>query len=379
MMLRFAVAMLLLCAAGATLAAGAEPVPLASPGLPAGSMDPLGRLVEDWGTVGVRVSGEGVAETPWAVEAVRLDDLLPAARAAADRGAVRVTLTAFRAPAFPAGVDVLSVRVEEAKGQAVKVAVALDLPEGVKRGLSTAKVENRLVLSVPRATLHTQQLRPWGYTNEATVLPHWAKPEGPADPAFTSIRAGMGGVPIRYSFQVEPGAKAQVVLGLCEGHWTKARKRPLVCHVEGAGPQEVDPVTEWGTNKPGAIVVRAQDADRDGRLEVSVRPVPGAVDRNTILNSLWLFPPGKPLDPAKVISGELNDKATYFVDVGGPGDQSIYPCDNLEFPLSLAPGEVKELTFYAACPRSDAPQPDQTGWTPQALRQAAAAVWKDWP
>jgi hypothetical protein len=78
------------------------------------------------------------------------------------------------------------------------------------------------------------------------------------------------------------------------------------------------------------------------------------------------------------VSGELNDKATYFVDVGGPGDQSIYPCDNLEFPLSLAPGEVKELTFYAACPKSDAPQPDQTGWTPQALRQAAAAVWKDW-
>lgn len=371
-----AISLLLLACTG--LAAEAGPAPLSSPGLPTGCMDAQGRLVEDWGTVGVRLVGQGLSDAPAAVKAVQLDGVVPAAQYTADRGAVRLAVTAFRAPAFPSGVDVLCVRVEETKGQPARVTVVLDLPAQAKRSLGGAAIEERVVLSVPRETLLTQELRPWGYTNDTGALPRWARPEGKCDPAFANIRVGMGGRPIRYSFQVAPGSRPHVVLGLCESHWALPRKRPLICRVEGAPPQEIDPVAQWGQHKPGALLFRAHDADRDGRLEVSVNPVAGAPDRNTILNALWVFPPGKAPDPAKVITGELNKQAACYVDAGGPGDQSIYPSTNLEFPLVLPAGGVKELAFWAACPHSAAPIPDQTAWTPQTLRQAAVQVLREW-
>lgn len=369
----------LVVAAWSAVAAAAEPVPLPSPGLPSGSMDAEGRLVEDWGTVGVRLSGEGVVDGPTTVKPLRLDEVVPAAQAVADRGAARLTITAFRAAAFPSGMDVLTVRVEEAKGQPARLSVAMDLPASVKRGLSTATLEDRVVLSVPLQTLLTQELRPWGYTSETTALAGWAKPEGKCDPAFANIRVGMGGTPIRYSFQVTPGSRAQVVLGFCESHWSKPRKRPLVCRVEGAASQEVDPVAEWGQHKPGVLLFQAKDVDQDGRVELSVRPVPGAADRNTILNAIWVFPPGKAPDLAKVLTGELNGSATHYVDVGGSNDQSIYPSTNLEFPLALPAGGAKELNFFVACPLGAAPIPERSPWTPEALRRATAGVWRDWP
>jgi len=361
----------------APLAAAGEPVSFDSPGLASARMDDQGRLLEDWGAVAVRLSGEGVTDGPIAVEAVRIDDVIPAARAVSQRGAVKLTCTAFRAAAHPSGVDVLSVRVEETKGQPAKVTVALDVPAAAKIGLNTVTLDKRVVLTVPLTTLEAQELRPWGYVNETTPMPGWAKPEGPCDPAMANIRVGMGG-PIVYRFQVEPGSRPIVVLGFCESHWAKPRQRPLVCRVEGAQAQEVDPVGEWGQHKPGALVFRANDLDKDGKLEVAVRPVPGAKDRNTILNAIWLFPPGKPPEAAKVISGELNARAIHYVDAGGENDQSIYPSGKLEYPLVLPAGGAKELYFFLACPNGSAPSPDQTAWTPASLRRASLAVWRDW-
>ncbi len=39
---------------------------------------------------------------------------------------------------------------------------------------------------------------------------------------------------------------------------------------------------------------------------------------------------------------------------------------------------TKELTFLVACPGGSVFSPDQTTWTPEKLRQSAAAVWRDW-
>jgi len=373
-----AIALGLAIAGWAIQGAAGEHVPIGAPGLAPARMDFQGRLIEDWGTVGVRLTGEGVTEGPTAVQAVQLDGLVPAAQAAADRGAVRMVSTAFRAPAWPSGVDVLCVRVEEAKGRAAQVTVALEVPAAAKIGLKSVAVEKRLVLAVPNVTLETQDLRDWGATSDAAAMAGWAKPEGKCDPAFRNIRAGMGGMPIRYRFQVAPGSRANVVLGFCESHWTKAGKRPLLCRVEGAPPREIDAVAEWGQHKPGVLVFRAHDVDADGKLEVAVGPMRGAADRNTILNAIWLFPPGAPPDSQKVIAGELSAKALRYVDVGGKQDQSIYPSGKLEYRLTLPPAGAKELYFYLACPGGAAPVSDLTAWTPEGLRQAALAVWRDW-
>ncbi len=365
-----------LLAVGWTLAA--EPVEFSSPGFPPSRMDPEGRLVEDWGVVAVRLQGEGLTEGSVKVEPGQLDSCIPAARATIDRGHVQMILTAFRSPIFPAGVDVLTVRLEEKAHQPIQVTLALDLPPQVKVGMSTARIDNRMILSVPMETLALLAVRDWGYCNQTAAMPGWAKPEGPADPAFANIRAGMGGIPILYRFRVEPKAQAIVILGICESHYDRPGIRPILCEVEGARPQRVDPIAQWGRHKPGVLVFQARDIDADGQIEIAVRPVPGAADRNPILNVLWVFPPGKTPNLAKLIAGQLSGSAKYYVDVGGQNDQCFYQGGNLQYPIQLPADGVKELTFLVACPGGSAPVPETTTWTPETLRQAARQVWQAW-
>jgi hypothetical protein len=361
------------------LAVAAEPIPIHSPGFPPSTLDTEGRLIEDWGTVGVKLSGEGIADGPTALQAVKLDDVVPAAQATAARGAVRLVRTAFRAPAFPSGVDVLTVRVEEARGQPAEVMLGLDLPAGAAIGLRAVRLGGRVVLALPAESLANRPLRDWGYCDEATALPGWAKPAVECDPAFRNIRAGMGGVPIVYRFAVNPKSEATVVLGLCESHWAEAGQRPLSCRVEGAAVQTVDPVAKWGQHKPGALAFAARDENGDGRLEVVVRAASGAPDRNPILNAIWLFPAGESPNLERLVAGVLSGAATRYVDVGGDNDQSIYPPGKLEYRIQLAAGGAQELTFFVASPGSSAPTPDTSTRTAATLRRAAVEVWRDWP
>jgi len=369
----------LLAAAAAVAAMAGEPVAFHSPGLPPSSIDAQGRLVEDWAAVGAKLTGEGVTDGPAKVEAVKLDGVIPAVRAVSNRGAVRLIATAYRAPTFPTGVDVLSFRVEEARGQTAKVTLAIDLPEKARAGLRSVSLGKRTVLALLPEAIQEREVRDWGYYDDATSMPGWARPEGKCDPAFRNIRAGMGGVPIVYRFSVAPGSSAHVVLGFCESHWAEADKRPLICRVEGAREQKVDPVDKWGQHKPGVLAFRARDENGDGKLQVAVLPVPGAADQNPILNAIWIFPPGPAPNLKRVVSGDLSAKAVRYVQVGGEKDQSIFVPGKLEYPMTLPAGGAKELTFLVACHGGSAPIPQLTAWTSDTLLRAARAVWCDWP
>lgn len=356
----------------------ANGVPFTSPGFPPSQMDAGGRLVEDWGAVGVKLSGEGVADAAPRVSTVKLDGVVPAAQAVSQRGAVTLKLTAFRAPAYPAGVDVLTVRVEEKQGRAASVTVALELPAKVHAGLRTVRLGGRAVLTLPPHEESGEKPRDWGYCDEASSLRGWAKPAGSCDPAFRNIRAGMGGVPIIYRFSVRPKSEANVVLGFCESHWAEAGQRRLLCKVEGAPSQEVDPIAKWGRHKPGALLFKARDEDGDGRLDITVRGASDAKDKNPILNAIWIFPAGPPPNPGQIIAGKLNAAAKRYVDVGGENDQSLYPGGKLEYHIALPSHGAQELTFFAACQGGSVPIPDASAWTSETLRRAAREVWRDW-
>jgi hypothetical protein len=363
----------------AALAAASDPISIHSPGFPPSTLDAEGRLVEDWGSVGVTLSGEGIVDGLTALEAVKLDNVVPAAQATAARGAVRLVRNAFRAPAFPSGVDVLTVRIEETRGQPTKVTLGLDLPAHAVIGLRTVRLGSRMVLTLPPESLANRPQREWGYCDDATSLPGWAKPAVECDPAFRNIRAGMGGVPIVYRFAVNPKSEATVVLGLCESHWAVAGQRPLSCRVEGAAAQTVDPVAKWGQHKPGALLFRGRDENGDGRLDAIVRAAPGAKDRNPILNAIWILPAGESPNLERLVSGAISGTATRYVDVGGETDQSLYPPGKLEYQISLPVGGAQELAFFVACPDSSSPAPDASTWTTATLRRAAVEVWRDWP
>lgn len=354
-------------------------VAFTSPGFAPTRMDNQGRLVEDWGSVTVSVAGAGLPTTaPSTLQGIKLDGLIPAAQAQSRYGTVALTLTAFRAPVWPAGVDVLTVRLAETAGQETPLQLSLALPETVHVGLKTVTLGGRAVLGLPAGIKVSQVMREWGWADDAVALPGWARPAVDCDPAFQNIRAGMGGVPISYHFKVDPKARVKVVLGFCESFWGQAGQRPLMCQVEGAPTQEVDPLERWGQHRPGAILFAASDANGDGTLDISVLPKPGAPDQNPILNAIWLFPADTSPNLEQVIAGKLNAVALRYVAVGGSNDQSLYAGGRVEYALKLPPHGTQELMFLVACSGSSVPSSDQMAWTPEKLRQSAAAVWRDW-
>jgi hypothetical protein len=354
-------------------------VSFTSPGLAPTHMDDQGRLVEDWGSITVNVAGTGLPATaPASVQSIRLDSIIPAAQAQSSCGTVGLTVTAFRAPVWPGGLDVLTVRLAETAGQETPVQLSLALPETVHLGLKTVTLGGRAVLGLPAGTRVSQATRDWGWADDAVAMPGWAQPSVDCDPAFRNIRAGLGGVPILYHFKVDPKAKVNVVLGFCESFWAQAGQRPVICQVEGAPTQEVDPLARWGQHRPGATVFAASDANGDGTLDVAVLPKPGAADQNPILNAIWLFSADTSPNLEQVIAGKLNAVALRHVAVGGGNDQSLYAGGRVEYALKLAAHATEELTFLVACPGSSVPPPDQMAWTPEKLRQSAAVVWRDW-
>ncbi len=354
-------------------------VEFTSPGFAPTRMDDQGRLVEDWGTVAVKVGGTGLpSNAPVTLKSLKLDGLIPAAQAQSSYGTVALTLTAFRAPAWPAGLDVLTVRLAETAGRETPLQLSLTLPETVHLGLRSVTLGGRAVLGLPSGTRVSQAMREWGWADDAVAMPGWGRPAVECDPAFKNIRAGMGGVPILYHFKVDPKAKISVVLGFCESHCTQAGQRPVICQVEGAASQEIDPMARWGRHQPGAVFFAASDTNGDGVLDVSVLPKHGASDQNPILNVIWLFPADASLNLDQVIGGRLNAAALRYVAVGGGNDQSLYTGGGVEYTLKLAARGTRELTFLVACPGSSVPAPDRMAWTPEKLRESAAVVWRDW-
>lgn len=362
---------------GAVVAASAPAqVTFTSPGLPVTTMDAQGRVVEDWGAFGFAVTGEGF--TPPAsvkVEETRLDQVIPGARAVSDIGGAKMTVTAFRGPAFPAGLDVVTVVLNDTTGKVRTGTLLLDLPAGSRSSSRTVKIGGRAVVMLPEEVTANRTMQEWGYDDEAIAMPGWARPEVACDPAFRNIRAGMEGVPISYRFKVTPGASLNVVLGFCESHWEAAGQRPMVCQVEGAPLAEVDPIAQWGRHRPGALVFAARDTNSDGLLDVSVLPQPGAPDQNPILNVIWLFAPGAAPNLNQVIAGRLNAVATRMVDVGGANDQPLYLEDKLQYPVTIPANGSVEMSFLVACPGATVPTPAKTAWTPERLRKAALSVW----
>lgn len=368
--------LLVLSAAGARAQDRQE---LKSPGLPPSYLDAQGRLMEDWGTLTFRLLGDTLPTSgATSVRSLLLDGALPGVEAKTVRGPVTLTLTAYRAPVWPSGVDVLTVRATGTAGKEANVRLALDLPEGARVGKSSVTLGGRSILTLAPGATASQPTREWGYDDDAEAMTNWATPEEDCDPAFRNIRAGLGGVPIHYRFTVEPRSAFNVVLGFCESHWTQPGQRPMVCKVEGAPTQEIDPLARWGRHKPGVLQFAGKDEDGDGRLDVWVLPRLGAPDQNPILNALWLFPPGAGLNLDQVLKGKLNKLAVRFVDVGGPSDQSLCAPGKLEYALTLAPGEEKELVFLAACRDGTAPLWNRSAWTPAKLRRATLRVRQEW-
>lgn len=331
-------------------------------------VDADGVIHADWGTMRLRLAD---AEPTW-TRAVVVD----AAPTAVDRASLdglSLTTEAYRAPIWPSPVDVLTVTAVNGGTEAAPLHLTFDLPAGIGLGDGAALAGGRVVMRFPTDGLAERESLDWGWTSGGSAMPGWASPEGAVDPAFRSIRAGMGGTDLVYQFRVRPGSAQQVAVGLCESHWADAGQRPVKLVVEGAPTQVLDPLALWGRHRAGVVMFDGRDLNGDGLLRVAGLPVEGAPDTNPILNAIWLFAPDLAVDVQAVVRGELNDAATQFVDVGGERDQGFYRFDALAYDLTVPPGETLTQTFLLAAPGGSVPDTD--AWTPRLLRQAADEVW----
>lgn len=350
-------------------------VELRSPGFPASKVAEDGSLIESWGTVGLRIiEPKGARVSDHRAEQVPM----PMAVTCVEAGPIRMTQSAYRAPVWPSGVDVLEVELANTAEAAAKVELEVAVPEAMDLGEFLGSVDGQPSLALPAGLDPVREEREWGCTGGVRALPGWAKPNAECDPAFRNISAGMGGVPITYRFAVEPGAKRTVMLGFCESYHASAGIRPVVALVEGVEKASVDPVDAWGRHVPGVVRFDAADADRDGRLEVTVATHPSASDRNTILNVVWVFDREVPIDENKLIAGGLNDRAERYVDVGGENDQGLYKPGNPKYVLELQPKEQRAFFFMLRSPGCQSvPDPLLGLWDKRSLRKAAADVWQD--
>lgn len=352
---------------------------IGAPGLPPSSVDANGDLHEDWGVIGLRIDQpQGTPVTGQTLQMSPTEGIARCVTTSIAVDPIAVTSTVYRAPIWPAGVDVLLARVENRSDSEVQTRLRVTLPQEVSLGERVAVAGGRAVLALPKEPQPTRRERSWGAVGGDVPMPGWGRPEGECDPAFRNIRAGMGGVPIIYRFAVAPGAKRTVVLGFCESHHSQAGQRPLVIYVEGAPKAEIDPIAAWGRHQPGCLRLDASDVNGDGRLQVVVAPAPGAPDRNPILNVIWIFSPDVYVDTAEVRRGKMSSVAEHYVDVGGEKDQSLYEGGALIYDLTLPARASSEFMFLAACPGASAPNAETTAWTPESLRQAADDVWSDW-
>ena len=355
----------------AGLAAVAE-IEICSPGFSPTKVSETGVIAEPWGSVQLKLLAPEGAKA----EATKAEQIpMPAAVTRATAGPVSFAQTAYRAPVWPGGVDVLDVAVRNAGKEPTKAVLELTLPEKVSAGERTAIAGGSPVLLLLAGPVPIRNEREWGCLGGVSLLPGWAKPKIECDPAFRNIAAGMGGVPISYRFTVGKGEKRCVVLGFCESHHPAPGNRVMDVKVEGAPVQTVDPNEKWGRHQPGVLQFAASDANQDGRIEIRVAPHPGTPDRNPILNAIWIFKDSTSVNPDALIRGELNEGAEHFVDVGGKGDQALYVDSTLRFEVGLAPGQESALCFLLRNQSGAIPEAANTTWTPEKLRKAAMDVW----
>lgn len=349
---------------------------IGSPFAKASTVNPDGSIKEDWGEVGIelidfcpksRVGQEyefapgPVVTTQWVSRPIS------------------VTQEVFRAPTWPHPVDVMRLTFCNQSPTPADAGFRVVMPEGSQAGETVGVLNGRHVLGLPTNVKPVRKSKgTWGGHGGVVPMPGWAKPAVECDPAFRNIVAGMGGVPILYSFSVSPGEERNVILGFCESFHADAARRPLAAFVEGVPRTDVNPISQWGQHQPGCVWFNARDIDGNGRITIRIVCHERASDHNPILNVLWVFPKDVSVNVQDVLLGKMANKAELYVDIGGQNDQLLFQEQDLDYQLSLAPQETKSLLFLLSTSEGgNVPNPANMVWTYETLQKAAADVWSD--
>jgi hypothetical protein len=204
--------------------------------------------------------------------------------------------------------------------------------------------------AVPALETAAPRVLPVERSGTDTVLPGWAAPSVPCDPAFADIAVGWH-EPIRYRIKAEGAARYSLVFGICEGYHTRSGQRVLALQIEGKTRRTVDVIAEKGRNLPVDYAFEAADENGDGWLDVAVAPAANSPDDNTILNVLWVFAAGRCPPVDEILAGRHNDAALVCVPCGSgtpPPPRDDVLILRLRSPCSLDVTTVPTLTIESS-------------------------------
>ena len=133
---------------------------ISSPGSPSSKVAEDGALVEPWGAVrlqivdpaGARVSKQVAEETP-----------MPVAVTTVNAGVVTLTQSAYRAPIWPSGVDVLEATAASDGDSPTTVQLELVVPEAMQVGETVGSIEGKPSVVLPDGL---QAFREWSCIQE---------------------------------------------------------------------------------------------------------------------------------------------------------------------------------------------------------------------
>ena len=144
---------------------------------------------------------------------------------------------------------------------------------------------------------------------------HWASPTGEVDHAFSNVAIGWG-KPIQFRIKAPVKQPCTIIFGLCEGWHDTGGKRILDLQIEGQTRKTVDMAGEQGRNVPTLYAFDAKDLNEDGWIDLSVAANANSVDRNTILNVLWVFDGVKAPLRTDLIAGKSATRPLLHLDCG---------------------------------------------------------------
>ena len=156
----------------------------------------------------------------------------------------------------------------------------------------------------------------------------WASPPAGSDPAFRDVAIGNGHA-VQYRFKAGKAAHYNVVFGLCEGWHAKSGQRILTLQIEGKSLRTVDMVAEKGRNHPEMFSFPARDENGDGWIDVAVAAAENSPDKNTILNTLWVFSGEDAPAKEELLAGRSTRPPLAHVDCGSDSASNQTPRHDL--------------------------------------------------
>ena len=194
------------------------------------------------------------------------------------------------------------------------VAARADCPHDHRNG-DVEVVQETFAVAPPLVSPRKQAELFLERVDSQVVQTGWASPPAGSDPAFRNVAIGMGHA-VQYRFKAGKAARYTVVFGLCEGYHAKPGQRILTLQIEGKSLRTVDMVAEKGRNQPEVFSFPARDENGDGWIDLAVAAAENSPDKNTILNTLWVFSGDVRRPERRLLAGRSPQPPLAHVDCG---------------------------------------------------------------